>query len=225
MRSIFDSRLVSLLTLSIILSPIDPGVAQENDPGAPRSSSGLSVWISSGVGGSPLGEIAERYSTFAIPGRGRDIRLGLRSGDRREWQVGYSGDRFRLGDQNRPERGRRIEYVSHGVSVGFLRLDSIGAVRMVGGAELGVSRFRVSGADFSRFSGEREESETDGTILILGATAGIELPRVRGITAVPHVRWALNFPDFGGGDGYSSLHRETDLGIKTFFNLAFRISP
>lgn len=224
-------NLASAIALGIALLPARVAAAQEPDTVVPREASGVSVWVSSGTGFSPLGDVAESYDTFGIAGRGHEVRIGVRSGARHEWQVGYTGDRFRLGDPGRPDQGRRIEYVSHGLSVGRVAADVLGGpgrsgdVRLLSGWELGVSRFRVSGAEFSRYGEGREESETSGTVLLAGYTAGLELPLFRGISMVPHVRTSLNFPDFGGGNGYTTLHRENGLGLKIFYNLAFRIAP
>jgi hypothetical protein len=226
-------NLASVVALGIALLPARVAAAQgtDTDTVAPREGSGITVWVSSGTGFSPLGDVAESYDTFGIAGHGREVRIGVRSGARHEWQVGYTGDRFRLGDPGRPDQGRRIEYVSHGLSVGRVAADLLGGpgrfsdVRLLSGWELGVSRFRVSGAEFSRYGEGRVESETSGTVLLAGYTAGFELPLYRGISMVPHVRTTLNFPDFRGGNGYTTLHRENGLGLKTFYNLAFRIAP
>lgn len=226
MRYILIRHLASILALSLALLSARPGAAQQVADSVPRrEGSGISVWVGTGTGYSPLGNVAESYNTFGIPGQSTDVRIGVRSGARHEWLVGYTGDRFRLGDANRPDAGRRIEYVSHGVGVTRLRADSLGSVRLLSGWEVGVSRFRVRGAEFSVYDGEREESETSATTLVVGYTAGLELPLYRRITVVPHLRTTLNFPDFGGANGYTPLHREHTLGIKTFFNLAFRIAP
>ncbi len=78
MRSSTVRRFTSLVAAGAALLAAGSGAAQQAPDAGPRSASSVvSVWISGGTGISPLGEIAESYATFAIPGRGTDVRVGV----------------------------------------------------------------------------------------------------------------------------------------------------
>ncbi|MDQ3557169.1 MAG: hypothetical protein M3409_10415 [Gemmatimonadota bacterium] len=219
-------RIHPLLFLPALLLLGSAVSAQEGaiPPGEERPGR-FGVLVTQGVGGSPLGEIAERYETFAIPGTATDVRLLFRPRPTVEWQLGYTQDDFSLGDQIDPAGGRNVRYTSAGFVVGRSTATADLPLRLIQGFDAGVSRFRVAGAAISRFDGERYVSEANGWVFVLGISAGVELPLYRQITVTPGARWALNTPDFGGGDGYSALHRETDVGFKLFFTLGLRVLP
>jgi len=41
---------------------------------------------------------------------------------------------------------------------------------------------------------------------------------------VPRVRIEVDFPDFGGGDGFGRLHPETDLGFRASFGVVLKLA-
>lgn len=67
------------------------------------------------------------------------------------------------------------------------------------------------------------DSRTVGHAAVLGWTAGLEIPG-RALTTVPRIRLEMNFPDFGGGDGYTLIHPETDLGFKASFGVTLKLA-
>ncbi len=222
--------------LIVLVLGAGPAQAQEAQEPAPVPRTRFGVMGSRGVGGSPLGDIAERYETFAIAGRNVGVWVFVRPRESLDLYAGYGTESFRIGDQHNRASGERAEYQAHSAMAGILRSRPLGdEVSFVTGADLGVTFYEVSTAAISRSTGELERSDLKGVTASLGFTYGFELPLLHGLpsllfdalgtraTLIPNARMVANFPDFGGGTGVTRLYGETDLGLKVFFNLGMRV--
>ena len=207
-------RLCGLALFAHLLLPVEADAQAE-----PERRFGLAAGIA--VGGAPLGEIAERNGTFAIPGKEYEFRALMRSASGAEWSLGFLMDDYRLGQE--PDRLTRSQfgYNSTGLIVGYGRSEIQDGVPIHYGVDLGWRQFDVSSSGPNYYTGEAEASRTSGQAALLAVSFGIEIP-VEGASLVPRVRFETNYPDFGGGDGYSALHRERDLGFRASVGIGLK---
>lgn len=207
-------HLCGLALLAVWLVPARAGAQAE-----PGRRFGLAAGVA--VGGAPLGELAERNGTFAILGKEYELRALMRSASGREWSLGFIMDDYRL-DQE-PDRLTRsqFDYSSTGLIVGYGRSEIQEGVPMHYGVDLGWRHFDVSSSGPNYYTGEPEASRTSGQAALLAVSFGIEIP-LEGASLVPRVRLETNYPDFGGGDGYSALHREHDLGFRASIGIGLK---
>ncbi len=224
-----------VLLFALVLGA-DPAQTQEPQEQPPVQRTRFGVMGNRGVGGSPLGDIAERYETFAIPGRNVGVGVFIRPRESLDLYAGYGRESFSIGDQYNRASGQRAEYQAHSAMVGILRSQPLGGeVSFLGGADLGLTFYEISTAASSRYDGELYRSHLKAVTASFGLTYGLELPLDQGLpalffdalgtraTLIPNVRMVANFPDFGGGTGAARLYSETDLGFKVFFNMGTRI--
>lgn len=201
-----------------------PVLALLVSPSAEAQSTGRTIGVLAGaaVSGSPLGELAERNGTYAIPGQEFEVRLLFGSARGREWNVGVLSDRYRIDRAaDDPLSQPQFDYTSTGALVGYSVTEPVGAVPVVYGVDLGWTRLRAASSTPNHYTAEQEDSRTQADVLVLGLSYGVEIP-LQSISLVPRVRIATNYPDFGGGEGYSALHREHDLGFKASFGVAVK---
>jgi hypothetical protein len=165
------------------------------------------------VGGTPLGEIAERNGTFAIPGMQYELRALMRSANGTEWSLGLLMDNYGLDQEIDRLTHSQFDYSSTGLTVGYGRSQIQNGVPVRYGIDLGWRHFDASSSGPNYYTGEAEASHTRGHAAFLAVSYGIEIP-LESISLMPRVRLETNYPDFGGGDGYSALHREHDLGFR-----------
>jgi hypothetical protein len=196
-----------LLLLLLLLVPVRAG-AQMESPGRR-----FGIFAGAAVGGAPLGQIAERNGTFAIPGLEYEVRALLRSAGGNEWSLGLLVDEYRLDQEVDRLTRSRFDYSSTGISMGYGRVEPQKGVPIHYGVELGWRRFEASSARPSVYTGEAEASRASGHAAILAVSYGIEVP-LEVVRLVPRLRLETSYPDIGGGDGYSALHTARDLGVR-----------
>ena len=180
---------------------------------------GLAAGIA--VGGAPLGEIAERNGTFAIPGKEYEFRALVRSASGTEWSLGFLMDDYRLDHEIDRFTHSRFDYNSTGLIVGYGRRQVQHGAPIHYGLDLGWRQFDVSSSGPNYYTGEAEASRTNGHAALLAVSWGVEVP-LESMSLVPRVRIETNYPDFGGGDGYSALHREHDLGFRASIGIGLK---
>lgn len=209
-------RWPSLFVLFLLL--LIPAIAAAQ--GAGRQ---VGILAGAAISGSPLGEVAERNGTFAIPGQEYEVRLLLSSGRGHEWSLGVLWDSYRLNQTIDISSRSQFDYTSTGTVVGYGFSQHAGSVPVVYGVDLGWMRFRTASSTPNYYTGEQEDTRTRGDAVVLGLSYGVEIP-LQSLSLVPRIRIATNYPDFGGGEGYSGLHREHDLGFKASFGMSVKAS-
>jgi hypothetical protein len=171
------------------------------------------VAVGGGLSASPLGNIAERHGTFLIPGKDYEVWLTYGAAESGEFSLGMLADRYQVNQEFDSRTYSRFHYSSVGAFAGYSFLGVEGRTPVRYGVDLGWRWFSVESDRPDYYTGEPSVGATKGNALALGVTAGIEVPLDFG-TAVPRVRVETNYPSFGGGDGYSELHRASDLGFR-----------
>ncbi len=204
---------VPAAALFALLLYVPPAHAQSR---APR----FGAIFGAGLSGAPLGEIAERHGTRAVPGRDYEARV-FHGSPQHEWSVGGIWDEYQFHQTIDLNTESRFEYTSASLVLGYSTLMPTGGVPTTFGIDLGVTEFRASSATPSYYTGEPESSRTRGHAILLNLSYGVEIPLKR-MSMVPRLRLSTSYPDFGGGDGYSALHRESDLGFKASFGVNVR---
>lgn len=187
---------------------------------AQRTTSRVGAILGAGTSGAPLGEIAQRRGMVGIPGRDFEARIFFGS-PRHEWSLGGTWDQYRLNQPSGVSTQSQFDYRSANVVLGYSTLRPTAGVPVSYGIDLGVSEFRASSSSPSYYTGEPESSRTPGRAVLLNLTYGVEIP-LQSVSVVPRLRLSTNYPDFGGGDGYSALHRESDLGFKASFGVSVK---
>ena len=173
------------------------------------------------MSGSPLSEVAEQNGTYAIPGREQELRLLWVSPRGDGWSVGAIRDSYRL-DQVIDISSRSVfTYRSTTASVGYSFARAGGAVPLSYGIDAGWLHYRATSSRPTYYTGEHADTRMRGDAVVLGLSAGVEIP-FHSVALVPRLRIATNYPDFGGGEGYSRLHREHDLGLKASAGLGVK---
>ena len=195
-----------------------PGVATAT---AQREPAQIGVLAGTALSGSPLGEVGERMGIYAVPGREHEVRLLWIAPNGETWSIGSLWDSYALDHGFDLSSRVAFSYASTTTGLGYSRTREMRGVPVTYGLDLGWLHFRASSSWPSAYTGERTASEARVDAAALGASWGVEIP-FRSFTLVPRARIALNYPDFGGGDGYSRLHREHDLGAKTSFGVAVK---
>ena len=195
---------------AILAALVLPGVLLAQEIPA-RRQYGASFGI--GLGIAPLGEVGESYGSEIVPGLEYDIRLFTRSPRGTEWNLGVLNDRYEMEPVLDINTRSAFEYTSTSVVVGFSKGEVVRAVPMRFGADLGWRHFDASSSRPNYYTGEVESSGVEGDAAVAAVHYSIEFGN--GATKVlPRFRMEMSFPDFGGGDGYSLLHRETDVGFR-----------
>lgn len=207
-------RLCGLALLALMLLP--PQAIGQAEPGRRF---GLAAGVA--VGGAPLGEIAERNGTFAIPGKEYEFRALTRSASGPEWSLGFLMDDYRLNQEIDRLTRSHFDYNSTGLIVGYGRSEMQNGVPIHYGVDIGWRQFDVSSSGPNYYTGEAEASRTSGHAALVAVSWGIELP-LESMSLVPRVRIETNYPDFGGGDGYSALHQEHDLGFRASIGIGLK---
>jgi hypothetical protein len=214
---------LSLLLGSGLLGPGRALHAQgaESDDAAPRTRFGFGSGIA--LSTSPLGEIAERHGTYGIPGHQYEVRLFARTPERGEWSVALLWDDYHVGQQLDLATKYRFDYSSTSLVVGWQSVPDREGLPLVYGLDAGWLRYVTEANSIDYYTSTPYDSRTVGHAAVLGWTAGLEI--AGGVmTTVPRIRLEMNFPDFGGGDGYSRLHPETDLGFKASFGFVLKFA-
>lgn len=216
------------LGLSLLLGSGLPGserelLAQdvEDHEKAPRTRFGFGYGLA--LSTSPLGEIAERLGTYGIPGHQYEVRLFARTPQRGEWSVALFWDDYHVGQQLDLATKYRFDYSSTSLVAGWQSVPDRKGLALVYGLDAGWLRYRTAANSIDYYTSTPYDSRAVGHAAVLGWTAGLEIPG--GVmTTVPRLRLEMNFPDFGGGDGYSRLHPETDLGFKASFGVVLKFA-
>jgi hypothetical protein len=177
-----------------------------------------------GAVGAPLGDIAEGYGLRAIPGAEYDVRLFTRSFRGNEWNLGLLLDSYRIRhDHAGVSTTTEFEYSSRAFVAGRYWSTSAGGAQLRFGVDLGWRHFTASSSRPDAYTGEMRASTVRGDAALFAAVYGVDL--IAGATTVtPRLRLETSYPDFGGGDGYSRLHRENDLGFRASVGVEFRRS-
>lgn len=179
---------------------------------------GFGVLVGAAASASPLSETAERNGTYAVPGLEYELRLLLAPRPGREWSVGVLTDSYQL-DQTLDIASRsRFDYRSTSIVASYSLTEPVSGVPVVYGVDLGWTGFRATSSGPNYYSGDPEDTRTRGDAVVLGLSYGVEIP-LHSVSLIPRLRVTTNYPDFGGGDGYSGLHRERDLGFKASFGV------
>jgi hypothetical protein len=146
-----------------------------------------------------------------------ELRALRSTANGKEWSLGIIWDSYRNGVLPAIDSKSYFGYNSSTVSLGYgISLPS-GRVNVYG-AELGIMRFSADASTPNFYTAERENTRTTGHAAVLAATYGRSVS-VGSLRLIPTLRVATNYPDFGGGDGYSRLHRESDFGFKASFGI------
>lgn len=188
---------------------------------APRTRYG--VGFGAAVSTSPLGEIAERHGTYGIPGQQYEVRLLARTPRRGEWSVALLWDDYHVGQQLDRATQYAFDYDSKSLVIGWQSVPDQKGLQLVYGLDAGWLRYSTEANSIDYYTSTPYDSRTVGHAAVLGFTAGLEIPG-RTLITVPRFRIETNFPDFGGGDGYSILHPETDLGFKASFGIVLKLA-
>jgi len=219
-----DSR-VALFAfgLSLLLGSPQVLIAQDAETPARREGLryGFSVAASASV--SPLGEVAERHGIYGVPGRQLEMRLLARTPSHRVWSLALLLDDFHIGQNVDRQTSYAFDYDSWSVVVGYRSSRNENGVRALYGVDAGWIRFTATASSIDFNTGEPYASRTSSHGALLGLWTGLALPGKHFVT-VPRVRLEMNVPDFGGGDGYSILHRESDLGLKFSVGVALELA-
>lgn len=175
------------------------------------------------VSSSPLGEIAERHGTYGIPGYQYEVRLFARTPGRGEWSVALLWDNYHVSQQLDLATKYAFNYDSESLVLGWQSVPDQEGLQLVYGMDAGWLRYTTAANSIDYYTSTPFESSTVGHAAVLGFSTGLEIPGASLIT-VPRIRIETNFPNFGGGDGYSILHPETDLGFKASFGVVLKLA-
>jgi hypothetical protein len=214
------SRSLSFLAFfaALVGSAIQVGFAEAQQP---ARQFGASAALS--VAGAPLGEVAESYGLAAVPGAEYDIRLFTRSARGNEWSLGVLSDRYRVRGVAGMPALSEFEYTSTALLVGRYWSERVRGAPLRFGLDLGWRHFAATAARPDVYTGEPQATAVRGDAALVGVLYGVEF--TKGATSItPRLRLETSYPDFGGGDGYSALHREHDLGFRASFGVELRQS-
>lgn len=206
MRKYIQASLGAFAVLALLLPAL--AAAQESAPGRRFGAS-----VAVGVAGAPLGQLAESYGTRAIPGLELDIRAVRRAATGHEFSIGVLTDRYRMDHTIDLNTHSLFEHTSVGVVAGRSWFEEVGDVPMRFGLDLGWRRFSTSSSRPDFYTSDLAVSDVRGDAALLAVTYGVELPS-GAMTVMPRLRLETSYPDFGGGDGYSALHRDRSLGFR-----------
>jgi|SRR5690554_137974 hypothetical protein len=219
-----DSRVTRFaIGLSLLLASPHAVFAQDAEAPARRGGLRYGVAVAAAASVSPLGEVAERHGLYGVPGRQVEVRLLARAPNRHVWSLGFILDDFHIGQELDRQTSYAFDYDSWSLVVGYRVARDEDGVGALYGVDAGWIRFAAAASTIDYYSGEPYTSRTASHGALLGLWAGLALPGKRFVT-VPRVRLEMNFPDFGGGDGYSVLHRETDVGLKFSVGVAIELA-
>lgn len=212
-----------LLSLLLLLGSGRPLSAQGVEDRETAQRTRYGVGFGAAVSTSPLGEIAERHGTYGIPGHQLEVRFFARTVGRGEWSVALLWDDYHVGQQLDLATKYAFDYESRGLVVGYQTVPDGRGLQVVYGVDAGWLHFTTEANSIDYYTSAPFESRAAGNAVLLGISAGVEIPG-ESMIIVPRVRIETNFPDFGGGDGYSRLHPETDLGFKASFGVALKLA-
>jgi hypothetical protein len=213
-----NSSAVLAFTATLFASAVCVGSASAQDAGRQF---GVSAGL--GVAGAPLGEVAASYGLVAIPGAEYDIRLFTRSVRGNEWSIGVLGDQYRVRHVTGMPTPSEFEFSSTALLVGRYWAQHIRGAPVRVGLDLGWRSFTAAGSRPDAYTGEVHPGTVRGGGALLGVAYGVELSPGSS-TVTPRLRLETSYPDFGGGDGYSRLHRESDLGFRASVGVELRQS-
>jgi hypothetical protein len=208
-------RVAAVLSL-LGLMPFSAVVAQETD-------ARVSLLVGAALTQSPLGELAERHGLYALPGTELEIRLvGLPRG-RGAWSVAAFQNRYALDRAPTLDTRAVLDYRATSLVVGHARTETIGSVPLEVGVDLGWVRLRADASVPNFYTGVPESSRVRGDAAVLALSYAVRI-RAGSFTLLPRVRLSTNFPDIGGGAGYSGLHVERGLGFQLAFGVGARFA-
>jgi hypothetical protein len=173
----------------------------------------VGIVVGGGLSASPLGNIAERHGTFFVPGRDYEAWLTYRTSGGIDIGVGMLTDRYSIEQAVDIRTNSRFEYTSAGVFTGLSLVEREGFTPVRYGVDFGWRWFAVESDRPGYYSGEQSESRTTGRAVALGFAAGVEFPWGIAV-AIPRARMEMSYPSFGGGDGYTDLRKENELGFR-----------
>jgi hypothetical protein len=173
-----------------------------------------------GISGSPLSGIAERNGMLAVPGMEYEARIVFGS-PQHEWSLGGIRDQYQLDQTFTISSRSRFDYRSASLILGYSTLAPTRGVPTTFGMDLGLSQFQVSSSTLNYYTAEPEDTDTRGHAVLLNVSYGVEIP-LQTVSLVPRLRLSTSYPDFGGGDGYSALHRAHHLGFKASFGVSVK---
>lgn len=205
------------LTVAAVLMIL--AAAQVSGQAAGRRQFGIQV--GRGLAVAPLGDVAESFGIYAIPGYDYEARLVTRSARGNEWSVGALADEYEIDHIVDSHTRSRFAYSSVALVVARSWTQDLTHLWLQYGFEAGWRRFDAESSRPDVYTGALAESRTSGNAALFAVSFALELPGWYG-TLQPRLRLETNFPDFGGGDGFSVVHRETDLGFRASLGLNFK---
>jgi hypothetical protein len=193
-----------------------PAAAQQGDDGFRYG-----VSVAGAVVGSPLGQVAQSYGFIAIPGFELDARLRARAYDHSEWSVGVTGDRYVLDMDLQPFGRWQFDYSSIAAVAGRSWLPPRDGAPIRYGIDLGVRYFTVNSTRPEAQTSQPHANSVTGTAALIAVSYAVEVATPR-FTYSPRLRLETNYPDFGGGDGHTDLHRTSALGFRASAGIAVK---
>jgi pimeloyl-ACP methyl ester carboxylesterase len=157
--------------------------------------------------------LGERFTLHAMDRRGRG-----RSGDVAPYSIQREAEDVAAVVRS---AGERVVLLGHSYG-GLCCLEA--ALQLSGlRLDLGWRSFTAAGSRPDAYTGEVHPGTVRGGGALLGVAYGVELSPGSS-TVTPRLRLETSYPDFGGGDGYSRLHRESDLGFRASVGVELRQS-
>ena len=179
------------------------------------------ISASGAVAGAPVGQLASRAGTAAVSGAEYGIRVVRRSSAGAEWSVGVVSDSYSVDQESGIDQHFLFDYASTALVAGRTQREEQAGVPVSFSVDVGWRWFEASSTVPSYYTGDTESSRARGSAALLAASLGVDVP-LRSALLVPRVRVETNYPDIGGGDGYSGLHRSWRLGFRASVGADFK---
>jgi hypothetical protein len=177
--------------------------------------------VGAGLAMAPLGDLAGSFGANALPGGEVAVRLYTRSFRGNEWSVGLLSDRYRMHHVADLATRSEFDYQSNALLVGRSWSEHVRGAPLRFGLDAGWRRFDATSTRPDILTADTYTTRVRGDAAVLGVLYGLDL--ARGTTGImPRLRLEMSYPDFGGGDGYSGLHRTSDLGFRASFGVELR---